>query len=341
MTNPAAAGAVGSMGKVWRGEGWDLPEPVWPTARRTRPGYAVLLAVPPDLPVLTLLAFEACRRQRVDHLVETLILPDRCHASFEAYVRDLARTWPRGRLRPLPPRRTDRREQTRVPDRSHDERHIKRGLEATSATHALVHHVDVFLLDRGFFETRYARALEEGLDHLGVHDPASSPPPGDGGIDLGLEETLVRTRWARARPAADLRAEATAPHPAGRHPGFVRFPRVVATYRWFKTHRAATDAPFVDHRFHLLLIRALTDTFSFHGRGLAEDAGCVPALPTLEEGLRRGDGSVIYPRETAGAKAYIGFRVEMERLIDSYLLDRFARDRLASAFARFDAHYMG
>ena len=66
------------------------------------PGYSVLLLVPGDLPVFIKTGLDVLSRQRLEHLREILILPDRLPRDFGAYFEQVRSRHPDLPLRVVP-----------------------------------------------------------------------------------------------------------------------------------------------------------------------------------------------------------------------------------------------
>jgi hypothetical protein len=66
------------------------------------PGYTIMLTVPGDLPVFTKIALEICSRQRSDHLVETLVIPDRLTAELPELLEGWSKDYVTSPIRLVP-----------------------------------------------------------------------------------------------------------------------------------------------------------------------------------------------------------------------------------------------
>lgn len=330
---------------------WQLGYARWPRVAEPVPGYTLLFTVPPDLPVFLVLAVEICRRQDLTGLVETLVVPDRLDVPFRRRVDDAARSWPEGMMRLVEPSPLDRlvRPFLRVPSMIHWLQLVA-GVRHVRSTHAVVHDVDLFMLEDGFLRSLFEHCREDRVACVGNAAPWQG---NDWATDprfahvVALWELMFDLEWMRAGPPARMRPQRgrfgadsfwfettllaqarTAPERIARHrpAELVHFGWVVGGYRTFQRSKG----PFEDDQFRLLLIRLLIDAFDAGGAEYE-----VPTLADLERGLTDADRRVFYGAAARGN--YATFRTTLDRLLTS---DLFPADRievLRAGLAPFDA----
>jgi hypothetical protein len=332
---------------------WSLWFDRWPDTGEPIPGYTLLLTVPPDLPVFLHLAVEVCRRQDLEHLVETLVVPDAFHRPFARHFAEAAAAWPAGRLRLVQPRGLHRllRPFLRKASLVHWLQLVAGAREARS-THAVAHDVDLFLLETDFLKSLFETCRDGGYFCVGNEDAwkgaAWTKLPRLAHV-VALWELMFDLRWVRAQPPAALRPQSarlaegefwfettllaqarSAPDRIARHrpAQLIHFGWVIGGYRKFESSRRR----YKDRQFRLLLIRLLIDAFDPDGGPYL-----VPSLAELERGLRDPRARVIY--EEHARTNYPLFRGELERLLASGLFPARCVAGIRSGLSAFDLAY--
>jgi hypothetical protein len=325
----------------------------WPDAGERIPGYTLLLAVPPDLPVFLHLAVDVCRRQDPKHLVETLVVPDRHAPGFAREVAAAAAAWPAGRVRLVQPGPLDRLVRTGMRKASLIHwLQLVIGARETRSTHAVAHDVDLFLLEPRFLRSLFESCRAAGYACLGnekAWEGALWPKLPRFAHVVALWELMFDVQWLRARPPSALRPQyarlaegwfwfetsllaqaTTAPERIARHPSLdrVHFGWVIGGYRAFQSSRGC----FSDDRFRILLIRLLIAAFDPEGGPYR-----VPSLAELERGLQGRSARVGYGE--AARRNYPVFRAELERVLCSPLFPADRSQSIRSGLAAFDAAY--
>lgn len=325
----------------WKNALWRLGYGGWPAVPAPVDGYTLLLTVPPDLPVFLKLAVEICRRQDPTHLVETIVVPDRFDRRFRRHAAAAAAAWPEGRLRLVEPSWLDRavRPLLRQPSLIHWLQLVAAGRTLRS-THAVLHDVDLFMLEPAFLRSLFETCRDRDLACVGSAPPHQDAPwarlPRFAHV-VALWELTFAAAWLRANPPAAMRPQ-NAVFPEGkfwfetsllaqantdarriarhRDADLVHFGWVIGGYRTFQRSRG----PFEDDRLRLLLIRLLTDAFDPAGEPID-----VPSHAELARGLRDAGARVRYG--PAARASYPAFRRELERLLRGAL---FEADRTAA-----------
>ncbi len=320
-----------AKGKLWKWfyDKWGktLSEPV--------PGYTILLPVPGDLPVFLKIALEVCATQDSEHLVETMIIPDRLTSGLP----ELIETWKKDYLS-SPVRLVNLKSLEQIitryqnnPGTNHWLQLIT-GVEAARTTHVLLHDADLFIPEPNFLKLHYQTCVEKNYSCLGL-SPVWDSWYQEQGINhlTATWEILFDTAWLRSFQPWQHRGHddlldgkwhtfdttlwpqcQTLPERVGRHQqewGFIHFNYVISTYRWFQKSKG----PFEDQYFRLLLVRLLIDAYDRSGWVYE-----VPTLAGLVEGLNDSSNRVTYIQEQTRQK-YPEFRLKLQRLIDSGLLD--------------------
>jgi len=332
---------------------WSLLYGRWPNTGVPIPGYTLLLTVPPDLPVFLRLAVDVCRRQDSTHLVETLVVPDAFDRGFARDVAAAAADWPAGRVRLVQPGPLDRL--VRLFLRQASLIHwlqLVVAARATRSTHAVMHDVDLFMLEPGFLRSLFETCRDGGYFCVGNEKPWEGPAwtklPRFAHV-VALWELMFDISWMRAGPPAAMRprnaslaegvfwfetsllAQArTPPERITRHRAarLVHFGWVIGGYRKFQQSRGR----FKDHHFRLLLIRLLIAAFDPEGGPYL-----VPSLTELQRGLHDRGARVRY--EGRARRNYPAFRQELERLLRSDLFPAGSIEVIRSGLAAFDAAY--
>jgi hypothetical protein len=319
---------------------WKLARHSWSRPRQSppTPGYAALLPVPGDLPVFLKIALSTINNQANTGLVETLVIPDNLTPDFEAQYEAAKSDWKNG---PLMLVKLSKLEQflTKRLNSPHTNHWLQliNGIEASTATHALLHDADLFITDRTFLAGHYAAMVTRKLACLGVN-PVWDTWYAQNGLDhvTATWELLFDIEWARSFAPwmhrghhGEVRGRKhefdtmllpqclTEPPRIGRRSGnfgFVHFNYVICTYRWFQQAEAKGKGPYTDEHWRILLIRLLVDAYQS-----SESAQAVPRLDELAKGLSGQSKRVDYRGETA-RKNYPEFRGKLEQLIESGVL---------------------
>src|SRR4051812_26058555 len=133
------------------------------------PGYTILLPVPGDLPVFIKIALEICSRQRSDHLVETLVIPDQLTPGFPELLQSWTKDFVISPIRLVPPTGLDQllAKKLNHPSMTHWLQ-LFRAAIVTRTTHAVLHDTDLFMTDSNFLKTHYETCVKRRLACLGV-----------------------------------------------------------------------------------------------------------------------------------------------------------------------------
>ncbi len=327
--------------KVLKHALWSLAYRRWRARPAPVAGYTLLLTVPPDLPAFLHLAVETCRLQDPTHRIETLVIPDQWHPPFRHEFEAAARRWPEGRLRLVEPGPLARllRPFLATPSLIHWLQLVA-GVAATRTTHAILHDVDLFMLEGDFLRSLHEACRDGAFACVGNAPPWQGAPwaklPRFAHV-VALWELAFDVGWMTSMPPAALRpqhavfpearfwfettllAQARAePTRIARHRAadLVHFGWVVGCYRTFERTRGA----FEDDRFRLLLIRLLTDAF-------APDAppSAIPPHADLVRGLTDPTARVCYGAAARGN--WPEFQGTLQRLL---VAAPFAPDRMAA-----------
>lgn len=314
------------------------------------PGYTILLMVPGDLPVFLKIALEMCITQDREHLVETLVIPDKWMPGFH----ELLETWAKNYfISPIRLVDLNAFEQliTHFQNNPHTNCWLQmvRGVEAVRTTHALWHDADLFLCEPDFLKTHYETCVEQSLACMGVSRAwdtwyqeqginhltstwelifdvnwlRSFKPwehRGHDGIVAGKTHTFDITFWPQCQ---------TRPEQIGRHHkewGFIHFNYVIGTYRWFQRSRG----PYEDDNFRLLLVRLLIDAYDRSGWFYE-----VPCLGDLLRGITDSCNRVTYLKEETRQR-YPEFRAKLQQLLESNLLSNDKVSLLRDGVQPFD-----
>jgi hypothetical protein len=314
-----------------------------------RDGYALLLPMPGDMPFFLDIFRCVVGPRQDEHRVEALVLPDRVPPGFRARFERFADLWPGDvRLVPFQPVAQLLANLVRNGHANHWLQ-LVHGVEASRATHLILHDADAFIVADEFFDAHYRECVERDLDCLGV-----GPVWDESYRAVGLDhvsatwEMIFAADWLRRFPPWQHRGHdglllgrphtfdttllpqsLTAPGRVGRHEQmdrFIHFNYVICTYRQFQNARG----PFEDEYFRILLIRLLIDAFD--PGGWPYDT---PPLLELARGLTDPSAHVTYRRDgTAGH--YDEFRGKLQRLLDSSLLDDRQRQVIVESVVPFD-----
>ena len=336
---------------------WKLARSSWakpPTPART-PGYSVLLAVPADLPVFLKIAMGTINAQRNDGLVETLVIPDMPTPAFERALELAKKDWTNGAIRLVTLRPLERFVTKRInsPHTNHWLQ-MTNGVEAATSTHALLHDADLFITDRNFLAGHFDAMKRSDLACLGIN-PVWDKWYAENGLThvTATWELMFDIEWARSfKPWMHrghngvvngkahefdtmlLPQSLTEPAKISQHHGdwgFVHFNYVICTYRWFHEADRSGKGPYKDEHWRILLIRLLADAYES-----TETEADVPGLADLRRALNGESRRVDYRGEEARAK-YPEFRVKLQQLIDSGILDDRKINVLREGIEPFDA----
>ena len=329
---------------------WDRPP------SNPREGYSLWIFMPGDLPFFFDIFLSVFADKKTDHLVETIVVADATSPELYRRFERFAELWPHGKIRLIRFRPFDRFLIGMMNRHPHYICWLQlvNAVNATGSTHALWHDADLFMLDTNFFDDHYEGCVEKGLAFQGL-----SPVWDRWFAEVGLPH--VNATWEMMFEVATLRkfrpwqhrghnarvrgqvhavnitllAQAeTPPERVGRRaeePDFVHFNYVMGSYRPFQVSRGS----FEDDYFRVLLIRLLIDAFDPDPANWEYDA---PTSTELALGLTDPKARVTYTGpETAGH--YEEFRVKLQRLIDSPLLDASQGGRMLEGIGRFDQFF--
>lgn len=314
------------------------------------PGYTLLMLIPGDLPVFLKIALDVCRTQKSEHLVETLVIPDKLMRGFP----ELLETWSKNysispirlvNLKPL--------EQviTRYQNNPHTNCWLQmvRGIEAVRTTHAVWHDADLFINQPSFLKTHYETCIESNLACLGVSKAWDSWYQEQGINHLvATWEIMLNVNWVRSFQPWEHRGHdgivagkphtfditfwpqcQTPPEQVGIHPrewGFIHFNYVISKYRWFQQSKG----PFEDDSFRLLLVRLLIDAYDRSGWSYE-----IPLVDDLIKGITDQSNRVTYLQEQTRQR-YPEFRSKLQELIESGILDEEKASSLSKGVQPFD-----
>lgn len=324
----------------------------WKPAKPAQDGYTLLVPVPGDLPVFLEVALSVLGRQRHEHRIETLVIPDVDTPEVRNVFRRHAADWS-GELDLLLLPQPERTVLPRLknPSRNHGVQVIA-GIQAARGSHVLLHDADLFLLDDDTLDQRWQQASERGMHALGI-SPVWDGWYAEHGLHLAATWELMAERdWLRAFPPAmhightaelfgedhvfdtTLRAQALSdPRRIAQDDlseRIVHFNYVISTYRHFQR----SSGPFLDNRFRLVLVGLLIDLFA--------DEPFDYSMPTLEEmaaGLTDPTQPIIFPNGPEHAANYASFRAQLTHMLEGAWSSPERRARATEALAAFDHHY--
>jgi len=314
------------------------------------PGYTIMLTVPGDLPVFTKIALEICSRQRSDHLVETLVIPDQLTAGLPELLEAWAKDYVISPIRLVPLTALDQllAQKLNHPSLTHWLQ-LFRAAIVTRTTHAVLHDADLFMIDSNFLKIHYETCVNRRLACLGV-SPIWDSWFSDQKIHhvVATWEMMFELDWLRSFEPWQHQAHEnvidgkwhefdttlwtqcrTVPERVGRHEqeaGFIHFGHVISSYRWFQQ----SPRPYEDEQFRLLLIRLLIDAYD--PSGWPYD---VPSMDELTAGLVDAANRVIYLKDSTRQR-YPHFRYQLQQLIQSGLLSEKRTSILKNGIASFD-----
>jgi hypothetical protein len=334
---------------------WKLARQSWRRRQQSpaTPGYAALLPVPGDLPVFLRIAMATINNQASTGLVETFVIPDKCTTQFEAEYEAAKSQWSNGPLMlvKMPP---VERFLTRLRNSPHTNHwlQIVNGIEASTASHVLLHDADLFITDRTFLAGHYAAMVSRKLSCLGVN-AVWDPWYAEHGLDhvTATWELLFDVDWARSFSPWMHRGHhgqvrgvphefdtmllpqcKTEANRIGRRSGdfgLVHFNYVICTYRWFQQAEARGKA-YADEHWRILLIRLLVEAYRS-----GESDATLPTLDELAKGLTGQSVRIDY-RGEGPRKNYPDFRRKLDQLIRSGVLNQEQLAVLQNGLRPFD-----
>jgi hypothetical protein len=310
-------------------EQWQVPE------TNFIPGYSILIMVPGDLPVFLKIALEVCATQNPEYQVETFVVPDTIVPGTLENFENLIQNY-----RSSPVRLVQLKPSELLLTRQAIGPHVNcwlqfiRGSEQVRTTHALWHDADLFITEADFLRKHYEMCVKQNLACLGVNKSWDRWYQANGYDHIvSTWELMFSIQWLRSFSPWYHRGHEnniagkthifditlwpqchTPPEQIGRHEqelGFVHFNYVICTYRWFQQHKG----PYEDEYFRLLLIRLLINAFDS-----ANWPYELPSLADLYKGIEDSSMPVTYLQDFT-RRQYKGFRVKLQRLLDSGLLD--------------------
>lgn len=334
-----------------------LKTAIWKTAYRRwalptscpRPGYSLLLLVPGDLPIFLRIAMTVCARQAHEHLVETLVIPDVPTPEFWRTFETLRAGWNGGDIRVVQLRGLSRAI-TRLNNPFHNcWLQLVSGVNASTATHAVWHDADAFVIEPGFLDAQYLACVSDALACVGVNEAWDRWYRDTGHTHIvATWELMFSNSWMRSFTPCEHRGYPrdrriprhvyditllpqmlTPPERVGRSGSasrIIHFNHVICSYRNYQNARAGYE----DVHFRLLLIRLLMEAFDPGG---PDDR--IPSLAELARGLRDGSQRVTYV-DAATPDTYPEFREKLQELVDSPLFDGGARTRVLAGVGEFD-----
>jgi hypothetical protein len=319
-------------------------------------GYSLWILMPGDLPFFFDIFLAVFAAKKTEHLVETIIVADESSPELNRRFERFAEVWPHGAVRMVRLRPLDRLLIKLMKRHPHLMCWLQfvNAVRETRSTHALWHDADLFMLDNDFFDAHYEECVRRNLAFMGL-----SPVWDRWFAEVGLPN--INATWEMMFEVATLRkfmpwqhrghnalvlgqehvvditllAQAETPQErVGRRaeePDFVHFSYVICSYRAFQNGRARYE----DDYFRILLIRLLIDALDSDSAGWNYDA---PTVDELVLGLTDPSARVTYTGpETAGH--YEEFRLKLQRLIDSPLLNSRQSGRIVEGIARFDQFF--
>ncbi len=322
-----------------------------PPVAEPTPGYSMIMLTPGDLPFFLKISLEVCATQNPEHLVETIVVPDsKLMRGFSELLNEWAKDYPISPVRmvTLSPLEIAFNRYHRNPFNNCWHQLI-RGIEALRTPYALLHDVDLFILEPDFLKKHYEACVaqnvslmgvskvwdgwyeQQGLDHLVATwelmfkaDWARSFQPwehrGHRGIVAGQSHSFDMMLWPQCQ---------TPPEQISRHDrewGFIHFNHVTSTYRRFQQSKGAYE----DSYFRILLMRLLIDAYDQSGWRYD-----IPSLEALRKGLSDASNRVTYLKEET-FQHYAEFRAKLQELISSKLLDEQKATILSEGIAPFD-----
>lgn len=321
-----------------------------PVAELT-PGYSLIMLTPGDLPFFLKISLEVCATQNPEHLVETIVVPDsKLMPGFSQLLDEWAQEYPAGpvRLVTLSPLEIAFNRYHRNPFNNCWHQLI-RGIDALRTPYALLHDVDLFILESEFLKQHYEACVAQDVSCMGVSKVWDSWYE-EQGLDhlVATWELMFKAEWARSFQPWEHRGHQgvvagqshafdmmlwpqcqTPPEQISRHQqewGFIHFNHVTSAYRRFQQSKGAYE----DSYFRILLMRLLIDAYDRSGWRYD-----IPSLESLRKGLSDSANRVTYLEEKT-FQNYAEFRAKLQELINSKLLDEQKATILAQGIAPFD-----
>ncbi len=133
---------------------WKLFYSKWqPHDRGTSiPGYTLLLPVPGDLPFFLNMAVQVCANQNLDHMFETLVIPDNFNSEIYNVFLECQRRWPQMNLRLVKLHSFDSWIVKKMNNPGHNHwLQLIRGIDEAKTSHVILHDADLFISDKQFF----------------------------------------------------------------------------------------------------------------------------------------------------------------------------------------------
>ena len=347
---PGLAQGLARLGPLY----WQARLGRWwaPPASEPADGYSLLLPVPGDLPVFLRLALAVCAHQDSRHRVETVVVPDRMTPEVRRLVDEARPGWD-GPLVLAPLRWPERQVLPRLgnPGRNHAVQLVT-GVQASRATHIVLHDADLFLLSSGALDRQYELARDGSLACVGI-SPPWDPWYREHGLELAATwELCARVDWLRKFPPymhmahrakmfgeqhmfdTTFRAQSLTDPELVAVQGtddVVHFNYVISNYRNFLRRG---PSPWCDGIFRLTLVSVFVELFDPSNRRTYQ----LPTLRDLAGCLGREGGAVTFPGQEAAAR-YAEFRRLLGRALCGPWTGPEEQERLVGALAPFDDFY--
>lgn len=322
----------------------------WPKTPLPAEGYAILIAMPMDMPFLLRFALEGLQQVDTTNCRQILVVPDGFGDDGGAALRQVMDRFDDPRLTYVPIRPADRFMMRRT-----SVAHwvcIVCGMRQCTSEYVFLHDADAFFLESDSVEKIYAYCQKHRVSTTGV-DARIDPFFIEHGYTIpGTWQMMFASSWLRTHPPHRVYGR-TQPTPHGPHefdtllypqlldyqaggitvmddpPPFVHFNGTIVTYRAWRKQ----SGPVVDELYRLLLLSMLEDVVSSEDR-----AKLLPPVAELAKGLDDANQPVHY---TTGAarKNYRPFRGMLEQLAHSPLFPQGAGQRLIEKVRPFDEYY--
>lgn len=321
-----------------------------PLANQTS-GYSLVMLTPGDLPFFLKISLDVCATQNPEHLVETIVVPDsKLMPGFSNLLDEWAKDYPISPVRLVTLSPLEIAFNRYHPNPFNNCWHqLIRGIAALRTPYALLHDVDLFILEQDFLKKHYEACVAQDVSLMGVSKVW------DGwyeqqGIDhlVATWELMFKAEWARSFQPWEHRGHRgvvagqshsfdmmlwpqcqTSPEQISRHErewGFIHFNHVTSTYRRFQQSKGSYE----DSYFRILLMRLLINAYDRSGWRYD-----IPSLAALRKGLSDSSSRVTYLQE-ATFQNYAEFRAKLQELIGSKLLDDEKATILSEGIAPFD-----
>lgn len=331
----------------------------WPRSRSLEDGYAILLAVPGEMPFLARLALEGLRYLDTENCKQILVMPDAWGTLGEPAFHRVLTQFDDPRIALAPPRPIDYALVRALRFNAADTYWLSlvNGMVGTRCAFAFLHDSDAFLIERGGIERQYRECRDRDLYTLGVayrHDKCL--------LDIGYRvpatwELMYSVAWAlRHRAFAAKAARRATSHgemqfdamiqPQYRDyasgkiglmekpPEFLHFGGLTTTYRiWRRWQHKRTGRQVVDQWLRLLVLALFEE--------LIPDPDGHRALPKVEElarGLNDPTAPVTYATVEC-AHCYPEFRARMASICELPIFQGDRAARLEKLLQPFDEYY--